>query len=154
MPLGIPFFMAILMSVVIDSLSYFKRQFQMTQITLQSSSRNQNQNPLYDLPGCDFPIKASFSTVLLNTIIAILLVPLLTVPMITTVVYIFYGSVAATFIKMINMPLIVLLSTNYNRKSNARDRQFCNSRAWNFYSRQSAVQTTRENQGHLWVSHI
>ena len=108
---------------------------------------------IYDLPGCDFPIKATCSTVFVNTIVAILIVPLLVDSEISSAQYIFYGSIAVTFIKAINMPLIVTLTKNYNRKCNRRDRQYCNSKAWDFYKRQSSSKTRVENQEQNGVSH-
>ena len=66
--------------------------------------------------------------------------------------YLFTGS-EDTFIKVINMPLIVTLTMNYNRKCNRRDRQYCNSKAWDFYKRQSSSQTRGENHEQNGVSH-
>ena len=102
---------------------------------------------IYDLPGCDFPIKASFSTLFVNAIVALLIVPVLVVSEVSSAQYIFYGTVAVTFVKVINMPLMVSLTMNYNRKCNRRDRQNCNARAGEYYQR-------RANQDQLGVSHI
>ena len=102
---------------------------------------------IYDLPGCDFPIKASFSTLFVNAIVALLIVPVLVVSEVSSAQYIFYGTVAVTFVKVINMPLMVSLTMNYNRKCNRRDRQKCNARAGEYYQR-------RANQDQLGVSHI
>ena len=108
---------------------------------------------IYDLPGCDFPIKATCSTVFVNAIVATLIVPLLVDSELSSAQYIFCGSVAVTFVKVFNIPLMVTLTMNYNRKCNRRDRQYCNSKAWDFYKRQSSSQTRGENHEQNGVSH-
>ena len=133
--LAIPTFATMIALVVVDITAYKKRQ----SIVTQSASRN-DQMTLYDLPGLDFPIKASLSVVLLNFIFIVCDVLLRVEPRILNAQFFFNASVAITIIKMITMPIVIYLSSDYNRKCNSSDRQYCNLKAWDYYGQISSTE--------------
>ena len=142
----IPYIGEIIMGISIDIIFYIERQSRMAQIELENISIEETSRTLHDLPGIDFPIKASFSTNFLSIISVMISVPFLTKSEISTGYFTSYFFLLHILIYAISIPLLIVLSINYNEKCNARDRQYCNSREWDYFK-------TRENQQSMGVSH-
>ena len=143
----IPYVGEIIMGIIIDIIFYIKRQSRMAQIELENISTEETSRTLHDLPGIDFPIKASLSANLLSIISVMISVPFLTKSEISTGHFTSYFFLLHILTYAISIPLLILLSFQYNEKCNARDRQYCNSREWDYELQ------TRENQQSMGVSH-
>ena len=148
----IPYVGQIFVGIIIDIIFYIKRQSRMAQIELENISTEETSKTLHDLPGIDFPIKASFSTNFLSIISVMISVPFLTKSEISTGHFTSYFFLLHILLYAISIPLLIVLSINYNEKCNARDRQYCNSKDWDYYKEQSELQT-RENLQSMGVSH-
>ena len=129
----IPYVGEIIMGISIDIIFYIERQSRMAQIELENISTEETSRTLHDLPGIDFPIKASFSTNFLSIISVMISVPYLTKSEISTGHFTSYFFLLHILIYAISIPLLIMLSINYNEKCNARDRQYCNSKEWDYY---------------------
>ena len=142
------------MGIIVDIISYIKKKSQIAQIVLENHSTEETQRTLHDLPGIDFPIKASLSVNLLSLVDVIIDVPFLIELELfySSKYYTSYTFLLQILIKAINIPLLVSLSINYNRQCNRRDRQYCNSKEWDYHKQQSELQT-REKQQITMVSH-
>ena len=143
------------MGIIIDIISYIRKKSQIAQIVLENYSTEETLRTLHDLPGIDFPIKASLSVNLSSLLDVIIDVPFLIEleTLYSSIYFTSYTFLLHILINAINIPLLILLSFNYNRKCNRRDRQYCNSKDWDYHKQQYELQT-RENQQIMGVSHI
>ena len=132
----IPYVGEIIMGISIDIIFYIERQSRMAQIELDNISTEETSKTLHDLPGIDFPIKASLSANLLSIISVMISVPFLIKSEISTGHFTSYFFLLHILTYAISIPLLILLSFQYNEKCNARDRQYCNSREWDYFQQQ------------------
>ena len=142
----IPYVGQIFVGIIIDIIFYIKRQSRMAQIELENISTEETSKTLHDLPGIDFPIKASLTINLLSLISVMISVPFLMKSEISTGHFTSYVFLLHILMYAISIPLFIMLSITYNEKCNARDRQYLNSREWDYFQ-------TRENQQSMGVSH-
>ena len=151
---GVTYVGGTFMGIIIDIIFYIKRQSRMTQIILENNLTKETSRTLHDLPGIDFPIKASLSVNLLSLLDVIIDVPFLIEleTLYSSKYFTSYTFLLHILINAINIPLLILLSIDYNRKCNKRDRQYSNSKDWDYHKQQYELQT-RENQQIMGVSY-
>ena len=121
---------------------------------MENNLTEETSRTLHDLPGIDFPIKASLSVNLSSLLDVLIDVPFLIEleTLYSSIYFTSYTFLLHILINAINIPLLVSLSINYNRQCNRRDRQYCNSKEWDYHKQRSELQT-REKQQITVVSH-